>query len=77
MRDDLTTTLANRLTASLPVTMKYVPYGSPEDVIPYLARRAMENKTVLGGDGGAVEERRIVGAKLKRKIFGLLFSSRK
>jgi len=77
MRDDLTTSLANRLTASLPVTMKYVPYGSLEDVIPYLARRAIENKTVLGGDGGAVEERRIVGAKLKRKLFGLLFSDRK
>ena len=41
-------------------------------VIPYLARRAVENKSVLGGDNGAAEERRIVGAKLKRKLLGSL-----
>lgn len=45
---------------------------SHSQVIPYLARRATENKSVLGGDGegGAAAERKLAGAKLKRKILG-------
>ena len=38
-------------------------------VMPYLSRRAIENKSVLG-EGGAAEERRRTGQAIYRKIFG-------
>ena len=60
------------------MVLKYVPYGNLEDVVPYLARRAVENKSVLGGGGGDGEsssggaglERKMVGRKIWRRIFG-------
>jgi proline dehydrogenase len=36
-------------TAPLPVLLKYLPYGTIEQTIPYLVRRAQENKAVLQG----------------------------
>ena len=38
-------------------------------VLPYLSRRAIENKSVLGG-GGAVAERKAAAAGIWAKIFG-------
>lgn len=37
--------------------------------MPYLSRRAIENKSVLG-NGGAVEERRRAGQLIRKKLFG-------
>lgn len=44
---------------------RYLPYGPLRQVMPYLARRAIENKSILGnssgaaqGEGGADRERR-------------------
>lgn len=37
--------------------------------MPYLSRRAIENKSILG-DGGAADERRRAGAALWDRIFG-------
>jgi proline dehydrogenase len=45
-----------------------VPYGELSEVMPYLGRRAIENKSVLGGPGGAAEERRRVGRELWKRI---------
>lgn len=38
--------------------------------MPYLARRAIENKSVLGGDGGAITEKRQAGSQIWKRIFG-------
>ncbi|KAG8941356.1 hypothetical protein FRC03_004633 [Tulasnella sp. 419] len=51
--------------------MKLVPYGRLSDVIPYLGRRAVENKSILGAaEGGAADERRRAGAEIWKRIFG-------
>ncbi|KZT61796.1 FAD-linked oxidoreductase [Calocera cornea HHB12733] len=72
MHDNLTDYVAERLVASSPVATKCIPYGSIDEVMPYLGRRAIENKSVLGGKGGASEERQRMGAELWRRIKGMV-----
>lgn len=38
--------------------------------MPYLNRRAIENKSILSGEGGAIAERRRVGAEIRRRLLG-------
>lgn len=38
-------------------------------VMPYLSRRAIENRSVLGS-GAADEERRVAGQEIRKRIFG-------
>jgi hypothetical protein len=45
---------------------KSVPYGPLEEVLPYLSRRAAENRVVLSG---ARKELQLLKAELKRRIF--------
>lgn len=52
---------------------RYVPYGALSEVMPYLSRRALENKSVLG-DGGAAVERRRAGAEIRKRLFGSWFA---
>jgi proline dehydrogenase len=40
----------------------------PTQVLPYLGRRAIENKALLSGDSGTTAERRRVVTELKRRI---------
>lgn len=55
----------------MPFTCRYVPYGALVEVMPYLSRRAIENKTVLGGrGGGAADERQRAGKAIAQRLFG-------
>lgn len=45
---------------------KYMPYGPIEEALPYLQRRANENKGMLRG---AVRERTLLAKELKRRFF--------
>ncbi|KAK0442123.1 FAD-linked oxidoreductase [Armillaria borealis] len=69
MSDALTDYLVRRTRSSTPMIIKYVPYGALSEVMPYLSRRAIENKSVLG-DGQASEERRRAGSQIWKRIFG-------
>ncbi|KZP26013.1 FAD-linked oxidoreductase [Athelia psychrophila] len=69
MSDALTDSLVFRTITQAPFVLKYVPYGALQDVMPYLSRRAIENKSVLSG-GAAADERRRVGRAIKVRIFG-------
>ncbi|SGY62267.1 BQ5605_C007g04671 [Microbotryum silenes-dioicae] len=65
------------LSGSLPLVVKWTPYSSIDEALPYLIRRANENQSILQSDptsgrGGAKEERRAVGREIRRR-FGLAF----
>lgn len=38
--------------------------------MPFLGRRAIENKALMSGDQGAAAERRRVGSEIWRRMFG-------
>ncbi|THH17138.1 hypothetical protein EW146_g3612 [Bondarzewia mesenterica] len=58
MSDELTDYLVDKTRSSSPFVIKYVPYGALSEVMPYLSRRAIENKSMLGGGQAAAERRR-------------------
>lgn len=51
--------------------LRYVPYGALAQVMPYLSRRAIENKSVLSGERGAKLEADQAWGELSRRWFGL------
>ncbi|KAJ3763893.1 FAD-linked oxidoreductase [Lentinula raphanica] len=69
MSDELTDYIVHRTRSNSPMVIKYVPYGSLLETMPYLSRRAIENKSVLG-DGHAAEERRRAGREIWARVFG-------
>ncbi|KAF9556320.1 FAD-linked oxidoreductase [Agrocybe pediades] len=70
MCDDLTDWVVGKIKSSTPFVIKYVPYGALADVMPYLSRRAIENKSVLGGEGGAAHERQRARKEIIKRLFG-------
>ncbi|KAF8642866.1 hypothetical protein AX16_009372 [Volvariella volvacea WC 439] len=68
MSDDLTDWLVNSTMSNSPLIIKYVPYGALSEVMPYLSRRAIENKSVLGGGGAEREKQRAV-REIKKRLF--------
>ncbi|KAG9124342.1 hypothetical protein FRC07_011979 [Ceratobasidium sp. 392] len=70
MRDDLTDWIVSSVKSASPMAFKYLPYGALAEVMPYLSRRAIENQSVLSGDGGASTERRRAGELIRKRLFG-------
>ncbi|KAG1839647.1 FAD-linked oxidoreductase-like protein [Suillus subalutaceus] len=73
MSDTLTNYLVGRTRCESPCVIKYVPFGTLLQVMPYLSRRAIENKSVLGA-GGATRERKEAAALIWKKMKGLVVS---
>lgn len=70
MGDDITYGLVRemqnlKLPAGKISIVKYIPYGSLNEVLPYLVRRAEENKGMLGG---SILEREALYDEAKRRI---------
>ncbi|SCV71581.1 BQ2448_3169 [Microbotryum intermedium] len=88
MSDNLTSAISRVLSTSetspiegtsnsLPLIVKWAPYASIDEALPYLIRRANENQSILQSDstsgrGGAKEERRAVGREIRKRV-GLAF----
>lgn len=49
---------------------QYIAYGQLAEVMPFLGRRAIENKAVMSGEGGAAAERSRISGELWRRMFG-------
>jgi proline dehydrogenase len=70
MGDDITYGLVHEMkTQSIPSAkvsvVKYIPYGSLNEVLPYLVRRSEENRGMLGG---SIIEREALFDEIKRRI---------
>lgn len=71
MRDDITDKVVQTFdSGAVPVALKYIAYGKLDEVLPFLARRAIENKAVMAGEGGASVERKRVSDELWRRLIG-------
>ena len=56
--------------SALVVPFQYIAYGKLAEVMPFLGRRAIENKSLMSGDAGAAAERRRITGELWRRCFG-------
>lgn len=68
MRDDLTDCVVDAFEPGAPIALKYIAYGKLDEVLPFLARRAIENKSVMTGEGGAAVEKKRVSDELWRRL---------
>ncbi|KAF4963582.1 hypothetical protein FSARC_8414 [Fusarium sarcochroum] len=70
MKDDLTNKIIGSITTEggFPLVVKSMSYGDLKECLPFLARRAIENKAVLEGRGGAAAERVRLGREVRRRI---------
>ena len=63
MHDHTTHTLASKGYK----TFKYLPYGPVEDVIPYLLRRAQENRAIFM-ESKRLSDRNLLAGEIKRRL---------
>ncbi|GAT21768.1 proline oxidase Put1 [Aspergillus luchuensis] len=77
MKDDLTNKITGSITSleGFPLVVKSMSYGELKECLPFLARRATENKAILEGRGGAVAERMRLGRELRRRLLPFESSS--
>ncbi|KAA1079689.1 hypothetical protein PGT21_020968 [Puccinia graminis f. sp. tritici] len=86
MADNLTSTLTQILAPSdadnqkhpQPFVFKYLPFGPVDKVLPYLARRAEENSSILevkDGESVLSLERKLIGKEIRKRIGSLFFLS--
>ncbi|KAL4794102.1 FAD-linked oxidoreductase [Aspergillus venezuelensis] len=70
MKDDLTNAITGSIAApgGFPLVVKSMSYGELKECLPFLARRATENKAVLEGRGGALAERVRLGREIRRRL---------
>ncbi|KAL2812930.1 FAD-linked oxidoreductase [Aspergillus cavernicola] len=70
MKDDLTNRITGSITTAggFPLVVKSMSYGDLKECLPFLARRATENKAVLEGRGGAAAERVRLGREICRRV---------
>lgn len=85
MADNLTSTLTHILVPtqdvskqSQPFVFKYLPFGPVDKVLPYLARRAEENSSLLevrDGESVLSLERKVMGKEIRKRIGSLFILS--
>ncbi|OQE40323.1 hypothetical protein PENCOP_c006G03381 [Penicillium coprophilum] len=70
MKDDLTNKITGSVKAEggFPLVVKSMSYGDLKECLPFLARRATENKAVLEGRGGAAAERLRLGREICSRL---------
>ncbi|GAA5866468.1 hypothetical protein JCM8547_000634 [Rhodosporidiobolus lusitaniae] len=70
MKDNLTNRIAGTLKSEtgLPLVCKSMSYGNLDEALPFLARRAIENKSIMEGRGGASSERKRLGKEIVRRL---------
>ncbi|CAG8947875.1 unnamed protein product [Penicillium salamii] len=70
MKDDLTNKIAGSIVTEngFPLVIKSMSYGDLKECLPFLARRATENKAILEGRGGASAERIRFGDEIRRRL---------
>lgn len=74
MADDITNRLSKELltpSRTAPAVYKYLPYGPLDRVLPYLVRRAKENKAIMtsnAGGGGAAAEKKRLKAEMRKRV---------
>lgn len=75
MGDEITYALVRELKKTSPPpgvqinVIKFIPYGKLNEVMPYLVRRAEENRGMLGG---SVLQREVLYSELKRRALSWL-----
>ncbi|KXG48025.1 Proline dehydrogenase [Penicillium griseofulvum] len=70
MKDDLTNKITGSVTTEggFPLVVKSMSYGDLKECLPFLTRRATENKAVLAGRGGAIAERVRLGREIRSRL---------
>ena len=70
LTDHVASTFQQQDKSDIPVALKYIAYGKLSEVMPFLGRRATENKSLMSGERGAAAERARISKELWRRVRG-------